>query len=510
MQKWSGNYSEYLYRQILERNLLDHTAIVSSVGDISYKRFFEEINRAGNYLIGQGLAPRDRILLIMNDSPSLMYHFMGAIRVGIIPVILNTLLPPKEYPYYVEDSGASLCIVDESLSPKTTGCENLCRLIINSPATDHLTGCSTDLAFHSCGPDDPAFWQYSSGSTAGPKAVIHKHKAPIELFKIYAKNILNISSKDRLFSVSRAFFGYGLGNSLLFPSLAGATSILFEGPVNIPNVIDVVKRYKPTLFFSVPSFYAQLLAAEKNIHSFCQHASQIRCAVSAGEALPSSTYYIWKELTNIELLDGIGSTEALHIFMSNSSGSVRPGSCGKPLPGVEVKFAKIDDGDLSLENLRLLIKLDGLPNAYWQRPERTAKAFGDGWLDTGDIFRVDRDGYYWHVGRSDDVFKVKGMWVSPVEVEDSLIKNDYVADCAVVGLPDERGFTQVTAFVVLNDPAEEIAFSEQIPSHFEWLLASYKIPRQYHFITEIPRTTTGKKKRYELGRQPALSTIESH
>lgn len=498
MQGWCGNYSEYLRQLIEEKTLLGNIAIMSPAGNITYEQFFKGINRAGNFLLEQGVVPGDRILLIMNDSPSLMYHFMAAIRIGVIPVLLNTLLPPREYSYYVEDSGAKMYVVDDVLSHKTVGLERMCAGFINSQNKDHLMDYSSKLEFYSCGPSDPAFWQYSSGSTAKPKAVIHNHKAPVEIFNKYAKNILQITSEDRLFSVSRAFFGYGLGNSLFFPTLAGATSILFEGPINVENVVRVVKQFRPTIFFSVPSFYGQLLASDESIRSFYQFASQIRLAISAGESLPSSTYHIWKELTNIDLLDGIGSTEALHIFMSNHPDSVRPGSCGKPLSGVNVKFIQTDNLNLGFDSHRLMINYSGLANGYWQRPDLTAKTFVGGWLDTGDLFRVDKEGFYWHVGRSDDLFKVKGMWVSPVEVEEALLQDKRVADCAVVGISNEQGFTEVTAYIVLNDSKQQNVFADEVSCHLEELLVNYKIPRKYRFISAIPMTTTGKKKRYEL------------
>lgn len=500
MQEWCGNYTEYLWRQIKERNQLGNIAFETSTEKVTYKQFFTQINRAGNFLLDQGCVPGDRVLLIMNDSPCLMYHFMGAIRSGVIPVILNTLQSPHEYLHYVEDSGAKLCIVEQNLQHKTVEIAGTCSLFISSQNNEHLSNYSPELEYHACKSRDPAFWQYTSGSTGKPKAVIHTQIGPIKIFNEYAVTILKITSQDRLFSVSRAFFGYGLGNSLIFPTLAGATSILFEGPINIENVVKIIKEFKPTIFFSVPSFYAQLLASDESIRTFCRAGSQIRAAISAGEVLPSSTYYQWKERTNISLLDGIGSTEALHIFVSNRPDCIQPGSCGKPLSGIQVKFVEEENLIPGCRCGRLLIRYPGMANGYWQRPKLTAAVFVDGWLDTGDIYKIDKKGFYWHVGRSDDLFKVKGMWVSPVEVEEALIKDDRVLDSGVVGEVNEQGFTEVTAFIVLNDPKDEEHFSDTVHRHLEELVANYKIPRRFYYVSEIPRTTTGKKKRYELSR----------
>ncbi|MBI4649861.1 benzoate-CoA ligase family protein [Candidatus Desantisbacteria bacterium] len=499
MTQWCGNFTEYVWRLLNEKKMLTNKAFQFSERIITYEELFENVNKAGNLLKGKGIKPGDRVMLIMQDSVSLVNAFLGAIRIGAIPIVLNTMLFSKDYPYYFSDSQARLCIIDEDFLEKIDECKNQCP-VINTGEFDRLTAKQPAYTeFYNCDLKTPAFWQYSSGTTGKPKAVIHTHFGPVEIYNTYATEILSISSTDKVLSTARMFFGYGLGGSLFFPIMAGAMTILFSGRINPENFIKVINSYKPTIFFSVPSFYKQLLDYEGGAYSL--NTSSLRLAISAGESLPSVIYYRWFERTGVELLDGIGTTEALHIFMSNRAGEVKPGSCGKPLKGVQVKL--VDESENIIPGCklgRLLIHHPGIAVGYYNQQELNSKVFRDGWLDTGDIFRVDQEGHFWHMGRFNDMFKVKAMWVSPIEVEEVLLRHKMISDCAVVGVPNKQGLTEIVAYIVLKDgiKPEDFVANSQIHNHCEDILARYKIPTSYNFIETIPKTATGKKKRYEL------------
>jgi len=495
MQNWCGNLAEFLSLNIQKIGRMESPAIQTENGRLSYKELFQNVNRAGNVFKAMGINTGDRILLVMRDSPLLVYAFLGAIRIGAIPAIINTMLLQREYAGYVADSKARLCLVDQVLMEKVESYRGELAVVGAAEFATAMEGSSNHADFHACDQLEPAFWQYSSGSTGRPKAVIHSHRGPIEVANRYGREILRINPDDRCFSTSRMFFGYGLGNSLLFPLMAGALSILSE-TVTHEKVSQIIDTFRPTLLFSVPSFYVRMLSHLKESGT---DLSSVRLSISAGEALPSATYEEWLSATGIELLDGIGSTEALHIFISNRAGEVHPGSCGRPLQEVEVMLVDkqgepVQEGDPG----KLMVRYPGLALGYWQRPKLEKETFSEGWLDTRDIFRRDENGYFWHMGRSDDMFKVNGMWVSPVEVEDCLHSHPSIHDCAVIGQQNGKGLTEVVAYLVLNASATGSDLNKQFHAYLEQNLVRHKIPTRFHYVDIIPRTTTGKKKRFEL------------
>ncbi|HZC23506.1 MAG TPA: benzoate-CoA ligase family protein, partial [Candidatus Binatia bacterium] len=363
---------------------------------------------------------------------------------------------------------------------------------------DDLTSKSaSDLSPAATGKDDTAFWLYSSGSTGQPKGCVHLQHDMVVSSERYAKAILKISEDDRFFSVAKLFFAYGLGNGLYFPLAVGATSILLPGPPRPQSVFEVIERHRATLFFSVPSNYVKLLAHELD-RQF--DLSSVRYGISAGEALPASVFHRFKERFGVEILDAIGSTEALHMMISNAPGAVRPGSSGKIIPGFEAKI--VDDNDrpvASGEIGNLLVKADSTCAGYWNEHEKTKDTISGHWLRTGDKYHQDEDGYYWYAGRSDDMIKVSGVWVSPIEIERVLVEHPAVQEAAVVFRQDADELLKPAACVVLRkgDPGSP-QFARELQEFVLERLPVYKRPHWVEFFDELPKTATGKVQRFRL------------
>jgi benzoate-CoA ligase len=346
--------------------------------------------------------------------------------------------------------------------------------------------------------DAPAFWLYSSGSTGRPKGCVHLQHDMVVCAEAYARGVLNIQASDRCFSVAKLFFAYGLGNAMYFPLSVGATSILWPGAVTPPVVYDLIERYRPTLFFSVPTHYAMLLAHREEGREF--DLSSIRCAVSAGESLPPAIWTRFRQRFGVEILDGIGSTEVLHIFISNRQGSVRPGSSGVPVPGYEAKLvdaqgAAVPRGEIG----SLMVRGDSTCALYWNRHDLTKDTIEGHWIRTGDHYYQDDDGYYWFAGRSDDMLKVGGIWVSPAEVEHALVEHPSVLACGIVGRADQDGLTKPLAYIV---PRPGVEATPQLAAELQRFardrLAEYKRPRWVEFVEALPTTATGKVQRFKL------------
>jgi benzoate-CoA ligase len=346
--------------------------------------------------------------------------------------------------------------------------------------------------------DAPAFWLYSSGSTGAPKGCVHLQHDMVVCAALYAQGVLGITPEDRCFSVAKLFFAYGLGNALYFPFAAGATSVLWPGAPTAENVYAVVEKHRPTLFFSVPTNYGMLLAQQREGEDF--DLSSIRQAVSAGEALPPALFDRFKERFGIEILDGIGSTEILHIFISNRPGALRPGSSGLLVPGYEARITDEEGRDVAAGEIgNLLIKGDSTCAFYWNRHDRTKDTIEGHWIRTGDKYRQDEDGFFWYAGRSDDMLKVGGMWVSPVELENVLLEHAAVLECAVVGRQDRDGLVKPAAYVVLRPGVDESAArAQELQQFVRSRLADYKRPRWIEFLAELPKTATGKIQRFRL------------
>lgn len=485
---------------------------------VTYRQLFERVNRAGNALKNLAVRQEERIGLLLLDTPEFPYCFFGAIKIGAVPIPINTLLKPSEYEYILNDSRVRVLIVSEALLPQiqTIAREKLryLKTIIvfgNAPKgleslQSLLDSSSAELEPEQTTKDDAAFWLYSSGSTGFPKGCVHLHHDMVVCSELYAKNILKITENDRFFSVAKLFFAYGLGNGLYFSLSVGATSILWPGSPSPPNIFGVIEKHKPTLFFSVPSNYSTLLSYHREDGPDFD-LSSVRYAVSAGEALAATLFHRFKERFNVEILDAIGSTEALHMFIANRPGAVRPGSSGQIMPGYEARIVDENGNDLPDGEVgSLLIKGDSVCAYYWNQHEKTKETIQGHWIRTGDKYYRDPDGYYWYVGRNDDMMKVKGMWVSPIEIESVLMEHPMVQEAAAIGNADGNNLVKPAAYVVLkNGASNSPQMIEDIRQHVLGRLAAYKCPQVFEVVTELPKTATGKIQRYKL-RQSASAT----
>lgn len=505
------NVASYYVDRHLEEGRGEKIAIECGEERVTYRQLFERVNQTGNALLQLGVRQEERVALLLLDTPDFASSFFGAIKIGAVPIPMNTLLKPEEYRYMLNDSRTRVTIVSDSLYPQLAelGKQDLPYLetvIVAGEPKDGLSSLrqlreqsSAMLQPARTCKDDPAFWLYSSGSTGFPKGCVHLHHDMVVCSELFAKGALGITEHDRFFSVAKLFFAYGLGNGLYFPLSVGATSILWPGSPSPPNIYDVIEKFRPTLFFSVPSNYSSLLAYHREGGGDFD-LSGVRYAVSAGEALPAPLYHRFKERFGVEILDAIGSTEALHCFIANRPGAVRPGSSGQLIPGFEARIVDENDQPVPDDHIgNLFIKSDAVCAGYWNQHEKTNDTFRGHWLRTGDKYSRDADGYYWYVGRSDDMLKVKGMWVSPIEVENTLMEHPDVREAAVIGCSDGNRLVKPAAYVVLKDKENggpELA--EELKHLISSRLAPYKCPQFIEFLAELPKTATGKIQRFKL------------
>jgi benzoate-CoA ligase family protein len=504
----------------VDRNILEgraqNIAIECRDERVTYQQLLERTNRAGNALRDLGVRPQERVLLLLLDIPEFLYSFFGAIKIGAVAIPVNTQAKPHDYEYIINDSRATVAIVSESLLSQLQtiprqNFNNLREIVVVS-APNHppqhsclrslMEAASPDLAAEPTSRDDPAFWLYSSGSTGVPKGCVHLHHDMVVSSHHYARAILKINERDRCFSVARLFFAYGLGNAGYFPFSCGATTILSSARPTPASIYADIERHRPTLFFSVPTNYAALLDHHRPAGPDFD-LSSIRHAVSAGEALPAPLFERFHQRFGIEILDALGSTESLHMVISNRPGEVKPGSSGKILSGFVAKIID-ESGNPAAPNEigDLWVKCDSLCAAYWNQPEKTKVTFVDEWFRTGDKYRQDEDGFFWHAGRSDDLFKVHGLWLSPAEVESALIAHPAVLEAAVIARDDEAGLAKPAAHIVLK---KEFAPSPQLACELQNFVAEriggYKRPRWIEFLAELPKTATGKLQRFKLREQ---------
>ncbi len=482
--------------------------IRSREGDVTYGELAEQVNRAGNALLGLGLKPGERVLMVIKDAPEFFYVFWGAIKAGIVPVPLNTLLRAADYTYFIEDSGCASIIyspefageVEAALAAAQRKPAYALRARGDAGFEGLLAEASAQLDPADTGPEDDCFWLYSSGSTGRPKGAVHLHRDMVVTSQYYGVATLGIRESDVCYSAAKLFFAYGLGNAMTFPLWVGATAALSDVRPTPQVTFEMIETYRPTLYFGVPTLYAaQLQALEKEKRDL----SSILYCVSAGEALPADISRRWKEATGLVILDGIGSTEALHIFISNRPDDVRPGTSGRAVPGyrariVDERGLEVKDGDSG----QLLIAGDSTAKYYWNNPERTKRTMVEGWLNTGDTYFRDADGYYHYCGRSDDMLKVGGIWCSPFEIEAKLIEHPKVLEAAVVGRPDRDELIKPEAFIVLKNAGDAgEALETELLEACKRGLAPYKYPRWINFVSELPKTATGKIQRFKLRAQ---------
>src|SRR6267378_2788198 len=518
------NAATYFIDRHLREGKSQKVAIECEAAALTYQQLAERVNQLGNGLRQLGVRVEERVLLLLLDTPEFAVSFFGAIKIGAVPVPVNTILKPSDYQYMLNNSRACVAIVSESLCSQIHAIPKgqlryLKRIIVvgEDPPADTLSfnqlleQNSSELDSEPTNKDDAAFWLYSSGSTGFPKACVHLQHDMVVCAERYAKGILAMTERDRCFSAAKLFFAYGLGNALYFPLAVGGTSILWPGPPKPQHVFDIIERHRPTLFFSVPSNYAALLAYEPgSVHLGTAtpgrpgtsdfDLSSIRYGVSAGEALPAALFHRFKERFGVEILDAIGSTEILHVFIANRPGDVRPGSSGRIIPGYEAKIVDENNQPSQIGEVgNLLVKADSTCSYYWNQHEKSKDTIEGHWIRTGDKYSQDADGYFWYAGRSDDMLKCSGVWISPVEIESVLIEHPAVQEAAVVGRKDQDDLMKPVACVVLkNGTAGTSELARELQEFVVSRLPVFKRPRWVEFFPELPKTATGKLQRYKL------------
>jgi benzoate-CoA ligase family protein len=492
----------------------DRLALTGPAGTRSYGELCAEACRWGNGLQSLGLKRGDRVLMFLDDTPAYPAAIFGAVRAGLVPLLINTLTPPDLLQFYLSDSSASVAIAEAEFCPRfdARACQDtLLRTLIsvNGTAGDHavpnaiaaeswLPGFSTDLVEADTHRDEMAFWMYSSGSTGRPKGIVHLQHDMAYSEAAFARHVLKLKPDDVCFSVPKIFFAYGFGNSITFPFSASAATLLLPGQPKPAAIFEAIERFRPTAFFGLPTLYTSLTKADG---AAATNFSSLRMALSAAEVLSSEVFHDWKALTGLEIVEGLGSTEVLHIYLSNLPDRKKPGAAGLRVPGYEIALRGTDGREVGDNEEGILwVRGDSSTPLYWNRPDKSAETIRDeGWIYTGDRFVRDGDGFHFFRGRADDLIKISGQWVYPLEVELCLAEHPEVRECAVFAaeLPDRR--MTLKAIVVMNASAYDAsAATKMLQDYVKAKLLPYKYPREVRFIDELPKTGTGKIDRQAL------------
>lgn len=499
------NAAEYFIDRNIREGRADKIAIRCGNAALTYGDVCNGVNRFGNMLLNLGMRMEERVALLLLDTPVYPQAFFGAIKTGAVPICLNTLLAPKDYEYFLNDSRATVLVVDaallgsiESIRDRIPFVKHI--IVANGEApegdlvlADIWENQSAELDAAPTTPDDSCFWLYSSGTTGQSKGTVHLHADMVYSCETYGKQVLGVKEDDVCFSAAKLFFAYGLGNGLYFPFSVGATAVYLSGRPTPEAVYQTVAEFKPTIFFGVPTLFAQMMEEEGELNG-------VRICVSAGEALPADIFKRWRDRFSVDILDGIGSTELVHIFISNRIGEIRPGCTGRLVPGYEAQIVdenmqEVPTGEVGT----LLVKGGTAAPYYWNKRQKSIETMLGPWLNTGDKFFQDEEGLFFYAGRTDDMLKVGGIWLSPVEVEACIIEHPAVLESAVVPAVTDEDLVKPKAYVVLNgsrDASEEL--EKEIKDHVKQTLANYKYPRWIEFIDELPKTATGKIKRFVL------------
>jgi 4-hydroxybenzoate-CoA ligase len=492
----------------VERGSGDKPAFVDPDRTLSYKALQARSNQMANVLNDLRIGRETRIAMLMHDTVDYPVVFWGAVRAGIIPVCLNTLLTPAQYDYILSDSRVAALFISAPLlavvAPLLGQMKYLRHVVVvggDGQQYPDLAGlldkAGADFETVATCADETAFWLYSSGSTGDPKGVRHVHTSLMYVAENYGKNILSIQPDDVCFAAAKLFFAYGMGAGMAVPMSVGATTILLPGRPTPAAVLDILHRHDPTLFFGVPTLYAMMLAEPE-----CRpaHSSRrLRLCISAGEALPEDIGLAWRDRMGVDIIDGIGSTEMLHVFLSNRPGEIRYGTSGREIPGYKLRLVDDDGRDVGEDELgELLVSGGSAGDGYWNQRAKSRATFAGEWVHTGDKYTRDRDGYYHYCGRTDDMFKVSGRWVSPFEVEQALVSHPSVLEAAVIGHADAEGLVKPKAFVVLQPPACRDRIFEDLKAHVKSSVGVWKYPRWITIVDDLPKTATGKIQRFKL------------
>jgi len=503
------NASEYLLDRRLAAGDGQRLALTGPAGDLSYAELHDRVRRTAAGLRAAGVRPEERVLMVMSDSPHFVVVYLAAMRVGAIPVPVSTMLHADGIAELLRDSRARFLAVTREFAAAAesaaAAAPELAGVLADSPLPastrpvhllDELAAAAPDDLVYDTSPDSPAFWLYTSGTTGTPKGAMHRHAAIQVVCETYGRQVLGITPDDRCLSAAKAFFAYGLGNSVLFPLSAGAAAVLNPVPSRPDIIVDAAAKYGATLFFGGPTFFANMLRAGLPPDAL----AGVRLAASAGEALPAALQQRWTSRFGIDILDGIGMTEMLHIFLSNRPGQVRPGTTGVAVPGYDLRLADEDTGaEVTVPGApgTLYVRGASAATGYWARYDASRLVFQGEWLRTGDTYVRDPDGYYECLGRTGDMLKASGIWVSPMEVESRLLAHPAVAQAVVVGAGDADGLEKPVAYVVLAADAAPVTEAELI-EFCRAGLPSFKRPRAVVFTDAFPTTATGKVRRVEL------------
>jgi 4-hydroxybenzoate-CoA ligase len=497
---------------LLDRNVAEgrgaKLAFTDTVSELTYGGLQKQTCRVANMLRRLGVRREERVAMIMLDTVDFPAVFLGGIRAGVVPVPLNTLLTSDQYAYVLADCRARVLFISEALLPVVKDMlgrmADLEHVVVAGQdaygykkLSDELAGESDTFATVATHADEPAFWLYSSGSTGMPKGVRHLHSSLAATAETYAKQVLGIREDDVGLSAAKLFFAYGLGNALTFPMSVGATTILNSERPTPATMFALMNKYNPSIFFGVPTLFSAMLNDEARKHEGC--GARLRVCTSAGEALPESVGNAWKSRFGVDILDGVGSTELLHIFLSNSPGDIKYGTSGRPVPGYRVRLVneagqEVPDGEVG----ELLVDAPSAGEGYWNQRSKSRQTFEGHWTRTGDKYVRDTEGRYTFCGRSDDMFKVSGIWVSPFEVESALITHPAVLEAAVVPEADPEGLLKPKAFVVLRSDAKTDGLHEALKEHVKQKIGLWKYPRWIDVVDSLPKTATGKIQRFKL------------
>ncbi len=504
------NIAEYFLDARIQEGRGDRIALRTDAGDLTYGQVQELANRFGNVLRANGVQPEERVIIALPDGPEYVAALFGVLKIGAVVVMVNPDLKPDAIEYFYRYTGAGVALIHgdtaAAFQEAASGVETLDRLFVvgEREFEESLAETSTELESFPSHRDDAAIWLFSGGTTGQPKAVVQSHRSFANTTECYAKGHLGYSEDDITLSVPKLYFGYATGSNLLFPFAVGASAVLFPERCLTEVLFEKIRRFRPTILINVPTMVNHLVSHDD---ASAQDLSCLRFATSAGEALPVELHRRWDDMFGIDLLDGLGTAEMWHVFLSNRPGDVRPGTLGTVVEGFEVKICDDDGNELSPGEVGLL-RVRGGSRAieYWEQPEKTREAFQGDWYLSSDMVSRSEDGVFTYAGRSDDMLKVSGKWLSPKEVENCLLQHSAVAECAVVGVVDGDGLTKPHAFVVPGEDAggpPDGDLAAELQLYVKETLAPYKYPREVHFMHDLPRTHLGKVDRGKLRNAPS-------